>query len=192
MKIALDLDDTLVDTVAAVLDWLESSRGYRIKEERLVGYQLGANPSQTEALVNAFHAERADRNIAALEGALEASRRLRDGGFELVVVTSRKPDIAPQTIDLVERLFPKTFADIYTVGDQPDKSATLRAIGANLLIDDNFRHVHRAAAAGVSSILFRDLPWNRQIPWSHRAYSWPDAEAMSDALLKRLAAGPAA
>jgi phosphoglycolate phosphatase-like HAD superfamily hydrolase len=190
MKIALDLDDTLVDTVAVLLDWIEARHGYRINDERRVGYQLGADHSQTTAIVNAFHADQADKKICALDGAVEACRRLGDSGFELVIVTSRKPDISAQTIDLVDRLFPNTFTEIHTVGGQPNKSATLRAIGAALLIDDNFRHIHRAAAAGVPTILFRDLPWNRQIPWSHRAYSWPDAVAMSGALLTGRAPPP--
>jgi phosphoglycolate phosphatase-like HAD superfamily hydrolase len=190
MKIALDLDDTLVDTIAVVLDWIESRFGYRVDEERLISYQLGADHSQTAAIVDAFHADRADQNIRALDGAVEACRRLGASGCELVVVTSRKPDLSAQTIDLVDRLFPNVFSEVHTVGGEPDKSATLRAIGAALLIDDNFHQIHRAAAAGFPAILFRDLPWNRHIPWSHRAYSWPDAAAMSDALLKGRAAPP--
>jgi phosphoglycolate phosphatase-like HAD superfamily hydrolase len=181
--IALDLDDTLVDTTSVLLDWIEARTGLRLPDEKLVAYELGADAAETDAIVAAFHADEMDRQIHAVEGAAEACRRLDAAGFRLVVVTSRKAAISAYTIDLVERCFPGTFAEIHSIGYTADKAATLRHLEAGLFIDDHFRHVESAAAAGIPSILFRDLPWNRKRPWPYRAVDWTEALELAAALV---------
>jgi phosphoglycolate phosphatase-like HAD superfamily hydrolase len=182
--IALDLDDTLVDTTSVLLDWIEARTGTRLPDEKLAAYELGADAAETDAIVAAFHADRMDREIRALEGAAEACRRLDQAGFRLVVVTSRKAAISAHTIDLVERCFPATFAEIHSIGYATDKAPTLRRLDAGLFIDDHVRHVELAAAAGIPSILFRDLPWNRKRPWPHRAADWTEALELAAALVR--------
>ncbi len=182
--IALDLDDTLVDTTSVLLDWFEGRTGRRLPDEKLAAYELGADAAETDAIVVAFHADRMDRQIRALDGATEACRKLDAAGFRLVVVTSRKAAISAHTIDLVERCFPDTFAEIHSIGYAADKAATLRDLDAALFIDDHFRHVALAASAGVPSILFRDLPWNRNKAWPHRAADWTEALALGTTLLR--------
>lgn len=177
--IALDLDDTLVDTIAALLDFIEQSRGYRVDAARLAAYQLGADEKQTMEIVTAFYDAAAHRNVAAVTGAGEACRSLKDAGFKLVVITARSPDVAAVTDALVERLFPGVFAAVHSVGHQPDKVKALRAAGARLLIDDNARQIRCAADAGVPAILFGELPWNRAVAWPRRARAWAEVVAMS-------------
>jgi phosphoglycolate phosphatase-like HAD superfamily hydrolase len=165
-------------------DWIAGRTGKRLPDEKLAAYELGADAAETDAIVAAFHAERMDREIRALEGAAEACRRLDESGFRLVVVTSRKATISAHTIDLVERCFPDTFAEIHSIGYTADKAATLRDLAAGLFIDDHYRHVVLAAGAGIPSILIRDLPWNRSRPWPHRAANWPEALVLADALVR--------
>lgn len=179
--IALDLDDTLVDTISALLDFIEESRGYRVDDARLATYQLGEDEKQTIEIVDGFYGAPAHQRIAAAPGALDACRSLKDAGFELVVVTARKPEAAAVTNALVERLFPGVFAGVHAVGHHPDKVKALRAVGARLLIDDNARQIRRAADAGVPTILFGHLPWNRDFAWPRRARAWADVVAMSEA-----------
>ncbi len=179
--IALDLDDTLVNTIAALLDWIEESRGYRVDEARLATYQLGADEKQTMEIINGFYDAPAHHKITAAPGALEACGGLKDAGFELIVITARKPEAAPVTGALVERLFPGIFAGIHSVGHHSDKVKALRAVGARLLIDDNARQIRRAADAGVPTVLFGHFPWNRDFAWPRRARAWTDVAAMSTA-----------
>ncbi|VTZ48064.1 HAD-superfamily hydrolase, subfamily IA, variant 3 [Methylocella tundrae] len=179
--IALDLDDTLVDTIATLLDWIEEARGYRVDEARLATYQLGADEKQTAEIVDAFYDAAAHHKINAITGAAEGCRTLKEAGFNLVVVTARKLEAAPVTNALVDRLFPGVFADVHSVGHHPDKVKALRAAGAKLLIDDNARQIRRAADAGIPTILFGSLPWNRDVAWPRRARDWVDLVAMSGA-----------
>jgi FMN phosphatase YigB (HAD superfamily) len=188
--IALDLDDTLVDTTSVLLAWLERRTGKRLADAKLVAYELGTDAAETDALVAAFHAERMDQEIHALDGAAEACRSLVQASFRLVVVTSRKSEMSARTVDLVERCFPDIFAEIRSIGYTADKSATLRDLDAALFVDDHFRHVERAFAAGIPSILFRDLPWSRDKVWPHRAADWSEAFALGLSLLRRGSAEP--
>jgi FMN phosphatase YigB (HAD superfamily) len=163
--IALDLDDTLVDTTSVLLDWLEARTGNRLADDRLAAYALGADAAETDAIVAAFHADQMDRKIHPLDGAVDACRKLDEAGYRLVVVTSRKTAFSAHTLDLVERCFPGIFAEIHSIGYTADKATTLRDLDAALFIDDHFRHIEQAATAGIPSILFRDLPWSRKRDW---------------------------
>ncbi len=177
--IALDLDDTLVDTISTLLDWIEQAHGYRVDEERLATYQLGADEKHTAEIVDAFYDAAAHQEIGAVPGAAAGCRSLKDAGFQLVVVTARKPEAAAVTNALVDRLFPGVFADVHSVGHQPDKVKALRKAGARLLIDDNARQIRRAADAGIPTILFGHLPWNRAVAWPRRARDWAEIAEMS-------------
>lgn len=172
--VAIDLDDTLIDTHSVLFDWIERTRGFRVDPAHLAAYQLGASEAETEAIIADFYAATAHDALAALEGAQASCLALRAAGARLIIVTARRPEAAPVTERLVERLFPGLFAELRAVGHQPDKVKALRAARARLLIDDNPRQIRRAADAGVPTILFGERPWNREVAWPRRARSWAE------------------
>jgi FMN phosphatase YigB (HAD superfamily) len=177
--IAVDLDDTLIDTFPVLHDFIEAHAGERVPHELLAAYELSHDPAAAEALVEAFFRSGVDQNVRARDGAAEGCRALLAQGFELVVVTSRKPAVAPQTLARVEALFPSVFREVRCVGHIGDKNGALAAIGARMFVDDHFPHVARAAEAGVASILFGETPWNRDRDWPHRARDWTELLALA-------------
>jgi 5'(3')-deoxyribonucleotidase len=181
--IALDFDDTLADTISPLLQWIEERHGYRITDENLASYALGADREQTSAIVEAFLADEAHDRIEAVEGAQESCQRFVAQGYRLVVVTARKPDHSRQTTELIERLFPDLITDVCFVGLQREKLPTLQAIGANVFIEDHPRHFQEAADGGVPSILFGEHPWNRHIVTPLRARSWTEAALLTEQFL---------
>lgn len=183
--IALDLDDTLADTLTCLLQWIEEKQGRVINREQLARYELGADRQQTTTIVDAFLEDEAHGRINAVDGARENCQRFVDRGFRLVVVTARKPNVYPQTAKLIERLFPSLISDVHSVGLHHEKVSTLRSIRANVFIEDHPRHFLEASDAGIPSILFGDLPWNRAIPTPLRARSWADVAPLADRLLLR-------
>jgi 5'(3')-deoxyribonucleotidase len=182
--IALDFDDTLADTITPLLQWIEDNHGFRITDESLAVYGLGASRQQTSDLVEGFLADEAHNQIEAMEGAQESCQRFVAQGYRLIVVTARKQNHSRQTVELVERLFPKLITDIHFVGLQRDKLSTLQAIGANVFFEDHPRHFQEAADAGVPSILFGEHPWNRHVVTPSRARSWTEAALLTERLLK--------
>lgn len=171
--IALDFDDTLVDTFTVLHDWIENEFGYRIAEEQLARYELDPSSVRTREIVTAFFRSGADLAVQPHSGAVAGCRHFVDRGFELIVITSRTVDLADQTRLVIDRLFPGIFKDVHCVGHLPDKTPALQASRVELFVDDHFRHVQCAEEAGVASILFGDLPWNREARWPRRAEDWP-------------------
>lgn len=172
--IALDLDDTLIDTFTVLHDWIEAEFGYRVADDPLARYELDANPERTREIVEAFYRSGADLAVDAHPGALAGCRQLVESGFELVIVTSRWTSLSSRTITVVDRVFPDIFKDIHHVGHHPDKTSALRDSGAAVFVDDLHEHVRKAGEIGVESILFGDLPWNRDKQWPRRAEDWPN------------------
>ncbi|WP_395664647.1 5' nucleotidase, NT5C type [Methylocella sp.] len=176
--IAVDLDDTLVDTHAALFPFIAATRGLPVDPADVAAYRLAASEAETEALIRAFYLAAEHETLAALEGALETCLALKAGGARLVIVTARRPEATMVSERLVERLFPGVFAELRAVGHQPDKVKAMRAAGASLLIDDNARQIRCAADAGLPTILFGETPWNRGLDWPRRARRWDEVLAL--------------
>lgn len=106
--------------------------------------------------------------IEVIPGSLESLVRLRDD-CSLVVVTSRQHVIREPTLDWIEAHFPNVFDDVYfgnhfaLEGSSRKKSEICKAVGANVLIDDNPNYALECAAAGIRVLLY---DWNHGYPWS--------------------------
>jgi len=176
---ALDFDDTLVDTLAVLQDWMDATYGYRVDEERLATFQLGAERSMTTAIMDRFWADiGAHEGVVPVEGAVQACQALALGGHRLAVVTSRNLFLKDTTHTLVDRLFPGIFSEVILTGEKREKTSTLRELGVSLLVDDNPRFIREAQIGGIPAVLFGDLPWNRHEELSPRASDWSKAQAL--------------
>lgn len=91
--------------------------------------------------------------------------------FELVLVTSRRMAVKPETDRWIKRYFNNTFSGVHYLGAWESKLAIgdklkltkteiCRRIGANYLIDDQLKHCFSAAQAGVNTLLFGEYKWN--------------------------------
>jgi phosphoglycolate phosphatase-like HAD superfamily hydrolase len=171
--VALDLDDTLIDTYGVLMGWaarqglVEATDG---RWEPLVG----GYSSLPHGVTDGFHCVEADLRLQANPGALEACEALVADGFRLVVVTARAPHLAAQSSALVEVRFPGLFSDVICNGFA-SKADTLLRIGADLFVDDSPGQVRFAGAAGIPAVLFGELPWNAGVPSTMRATDWPEA-----------------
>lgn len=82
---------------------------------------------------------------------------------ELHLVTARKEHEREFTQELLDRELPGVFTSMEFVGWYGSKGEVCRRIGADVLIDDNARHLHDALATGLpagGALLFGDYPWN--------------------------------
>jgi 5'(3')-deoxyribonucleotidase len=130
-----------------------------------------------------------------IPGALDSLLRLQTT-FDLVVVTSRQHVIQTPTLEWIERHFPGVFSDVHfgnhfaLEGSSRPKSEICRAIGAQVLIDDNPRYAEECAAAGIQVLLY---DWDLSYPWSKtpegptheriaRVTSWQEVEAALGAM----------
>jgi uncharacterized HAD superfamily protein len=94
--------------------------------------------------------------------------------YNLIVVTSRRKILKPQTNEWLDRHFPGIFSGVHFVGIWDDatkddahtrlkqtKADMCRELGAEYLIDDQPKHCVAVAEAGLEALLFGTYAWNR-------------------------------
>lgn len=113
--------------------------------------------------------------------AIAAVRRLAHK-YELHVVTARPETIMEVTARMIQLYFPDCFASMQHVGFNGNKGGICEALKADVLIDDNFRHLASAKDCGVATrIWFGNYPWQTEKPEpgtvTARCLDWTSTEA---------------
>jgi len=116
--IAVDMDDTLSYTNITICKWHNETYGTNLTIDDFHSYYYWKNPgwgNRDEAMqkVNKFLLSPAVKTIPPIEGAKRATKRLKEVGFKLVVITARMHDIADESVEWLEEHFPGIFDTIY-------------------------------------------------------------------------------
>ena len=167
LVIAVDCDDVLVATMPYLIDEYNRQFGTNvdIKQAHQPGYD-GWN-AEEDVLMERFGA--LIRTDAYKELGVSASEKAiltelaRD--HELHVVTARKPVEAAFTQAMLDRDTPGVFSSLELVGFQGSKGEVCKRLGADILIDDNERHLVNAMEHGLpakGALLFGEYPWNAE------------------------------
>lgn len=93
--------------------------------------------------------------------------------YKLIVVSSRSKQISADTTEWLKKQYGKLFSEFHyaKIWDNLDrpihekikltKKDVLQQVGADFLIDDQYKHCAAAAEAGIMSLLFGDYRWNQ-------------------------------
>jgi uncharacterized HAD superfamily protein len=117
--------------------------------------------------------------------------KVLEQSFELVIVTSRREVLMPETDIWLSRHFKGLFKAVHYSGffDRDSHSSLVntaltltkadicKRIGVSYLIDDQLKHCVSAAEAGIQTVLFGNYSWNqtKALPLGvDRAHSWQD------------------
>lgn len=90
MRIAVDVDLTIVDTGAAWLEYLRNKTGRHIQvPDRNIPYNFGelAPELSSEEVMGFWHCENLYDNLEPIHGAVEAIEKLHDKGHEIIFVS---------------------------------------------------------------------------------------------------------
>ena len=105
---------------------------------------------------------------------------------ELHLVTARRPEEKVLTQSMLDRDLPGVFSSKEFVGWAGSKGDVCKRIGADMLIDDNARHLHGAIQQGLpknGAILFGAYDWNSASS-SHEdlthCTTWPEVKCCID------------
>ena len=99
---------------------------------------------------------------------------------ELHVITARRPHERELTQHMLDTYLPGVFTSLELVGFTGSKGEVCQRIGADVLIDDNLRHLEDAVREGLpqsGALLFGDYPWTayESIPEGlTRCLNWAD------------------
>lgn len=116
--IAIDFDDTLSYTNLTICKWHNEKYGTNISIDDFHSYYYWKNPgwgtpAEAAAKVREFLLSPIANEIPPIEGAQRGTKRLKEAGYKLVVITARIHDIANESVEWLEKHFPGIFDTIY-------------------------------------------------------------------------------
>jgi 5' nucleotidase, deoxy (Pyrimidine), cytosolic type C protein (NT5C) len=116
--IAIDLDDTLAYTNLTICKWHNEKYGTNLSVDDQHSYYYWKNPGwgtpkEAVAKVREFLLSPAANEIPPIEGAQRGTKRLKEAGYKLVVITARMQEIASDSVEWLEEHFPGIFDTVY-------------------------------------------------------------------------------
>ena len=200
MRIGVDIDDVIVETLPGYLRAFEARFGRSVPLAQAHWDPFEFHPDIPAADRLAFFEElRGSRFMftrPVYPEAPPAIRALREAGHTLLVVSGRPQTHLAETEAMLEQIgIRDCFAEIVhrdgqTIPDYKGRAARERRL--DVLVEDEFPAARAVAEAGVP-VLLMDRPWNQGALPARilRVASWPEVLArLTDGGLARVAAWP--
>ncbi len=180
LVIAIDCDDVLVASTRFIIDTYNKAYDTSVQ---LQSAHVSGNPDwqaerdEVHRRIRVIQLSEGYGQLAPSSQAIEAINQLA-AQHEIHLVTARSQEIAAVTQQMVDLYFPNCFTSIEHTGFNTSKEKACLAIGAQLLVDDNLKHLLASQSVGVESLFwFGDYPWQDKsiLPRGITATrSWPD------------------
>lgn len=180
--IAIDCDDVLVPSTKQIVDLYNQQFGTAV---RLEDAHSSNNPAwQTEKdtareRIHNIQLTEGYGKTAPFEDAVSTCRWLSES-HELHLVTARPEKLMPVTQKMLEQYFDGVFKEIEHVGLDGHKGEICKNLKADVLIDDNYKHLVAAGQCQVSNLIwFGDYPWQTEVAGDLpivRCKDWADVE----------------
>lgn len=163
--IAIDCDDVLIPTTQYLVDNYNRQFGSSVTLAR--AHESGNDEwgaDRATVFQRLADIQKGDEyaRIEPHDEAIAAVRRLASH-HELHLITAREPSVEAVTLAMLDQYLKGCFTSIEHVGNARSKGEVCRAVRADVLIDDNIKHLVSALECGVpfgGAIHFGDYPWN--------------------------------
>ena len=189
MRIGIDVDEIIADTLTQIIEFHNGTYGTALKRADFRSYNMwevwGGSEEEAVRKWHEFFETNHFSSINPIAGALPALEILRENGHELFAITARPHIISEQTEDWIRVHYPDLFSGIYfsnrhgLAGIKKKKSELCVELGVTVLIEDDIYHATDCATNGIDVLLF-DYPWNQgKLPECvRRVFSWDDVIRM--------------
>lgn len=185
MKIGVDLDDVLSESIPALLKFRNNMWNTDMKSGDFATYDLqkilGVPAEETEKVIKKFVTSYYGKGITPMSDAKEVLDKLKKNN-EFYVITARSNDIKEETETWINNYFPNIFSKIYftnqslKIGTGGTKGEICDIVGIDIFIEDNLDYV--SECAGQNRIVYlMDRPWNQtdKLPDGvKRVFSWAE------------------
>ena len=183
MRIGLDIDNVLVDTIRPMISWHNIKYGTSYSREDITKFDywkiFGLSMEQA---IRDFHEMIREENdlITPMPYAIENMEKLEM--HDKLAISSRSTCIKEETEKCLEKHFGKGIREIYLAngfgfgeGNVLTKSEIARKLEVELVVEDSMEEAREIAKSGIKVFLY-DSPWNQGIPPHNvtRIYSWQD------------------
>ena len=175
MRIGIDLDNVVVNTTEAVIEYLnERVPNLHLKMDDIKEYWMEKNlpPGYSLLVQEAFESKHMWKKVKMIKGAKKFIRQLREDGHEIYFVTSSLPENLRKKIKHLTREL--AFYDEDYVWKHTINIHKKQLINLDVLIDDCLDNL--TGDKTYKSICF-DYPWNRQVGFSEdmeRCKDWAE------------------
>lgn len=177
--IAIDIDDVLADTTDVLRQFVNDQTGSQLTPEdylvpgdyhryydRIWESHGIAKKINYEAFAQAMIRDQSA--VPLLPGARAAIHHLSKK-FHIVFITYRKSSWEMATKKWFKDYFAKDDVELHFTGHRDDegyktKGQLCRALGAEILIDDNPEHCLSALEEGIDALLFGSYGWSVNVP----------------------------
>jgi len=185
--IAVDCDDVLVRTTPFFVDAYNRKYGTKVT---LAGAHEGDEIWETDraTLDGRFAALMNTDEYRTLAPSTEEVAVLTAlaKDHELHVITARRPHERAFTQLTLDTYLPGVFTSLELVGFTGSKGGVTEKLNADVLIDDNVRHLQDAIQHGLpaeGALLFGDYPWNADVKDEMiRCHTWDEVKTEIDRL----------
>ena len=191
MKIGVDLDDTLSQTMSAIVNFHNNTYGTNLVLEKLkdgASYKSwGGTLEDDIKKIHDFHLSPYGLDLPTVKGAYEVLKKLKKNN-ELYIITARNDDIRKDTEEWVNKNYPNIFTGIYFTNHFANNSATTTKrkvcddLDIDIFIDDNLQYVIDCIKQNRKAYLM-DYPWNEngKLPEGvKRIYSWKEIDELEN------------
>lgn len=190
--IAVDCDDVLIPSSEFIIEKYNKTYGTNVKlEEAHSSKYPGWGGASREEIAERIYNIQVSHEYTAVpprKDAIAACSRLSER-HQLHLVTARPGRIMPITIGMLEKYFPGMFDEIEHVGLDGNKGTVCQRLKADILVDDNLKHLETARECGVPGLIwFGNYPWQKGDEASDgvvRCVDWVSAERE----IERIASG---
>lgn len=185
MRIGIDLDEIVADTMTAIINFHNETYKTSLKRDSFHSYYFweiwGENKDKATEKMYEFYKTEHFSGISPVAGSLSAINKLKERGHDLFIVTGRQNEIIRQTEEWIEKYFPKVFSDIrFTnsyglTGEQFLKSAICNQLNVKTMIEDDINNANDLAKSDIKVFLL-DQPWNQGDAGKNieRVFSWTE------------------
>lgn len=165
--IAIDCDDVLIESTVFLVDAYNAKFGTHVAIERAHDSNSdewgttdrGEILGRLSALQHTPEYAQVQPISEAIKAVVELSKV-----HELHLITARDMSVEKVTMAMLKQYLEGCFTTMEHVGKDRSKGSVCRTLGADILIDDNMKHLVDALAQGMPSggaLHFGDYPWNR-------------------------------
>ena len=167
MKIAIDIDEVIVEFLKGYLKIHEDRSGIRVFFEDIFSYSLWKpleipEEEAMETMEEFYNSEHFDK-LEIVEGARESILKLSENN-ELFFVTARPSSLKKQTENFFHMNFNGIPLRVFYSGDyfggRKTKAEICKTLGISIIIEDNGYNAIDCARNGVKVFLL-DKPWNK-------------------------------
>lgn len=185
MKIAIDIDEVLVEQLGSVVEFYRKESGIFVSKDDFLTYNWkdvwGCSLEEAISVYRRFIESDFYDNMELVSGSVEGVREI-SGDNDLIVITSRDVNYKDRTLSWLKENFGDSFDEVHYSSDFHEENKGLSKgglcckLGVDVMVEDNLDYSLDCAKSGIEVVLL-NRPWNHGEGHAniYRCFSWDEA-----------------